>query len=338
MNGARRAPLLLVVLGCVACSKKDAGAPPDAEAPGAASAGPALKDLTRADMSLDPGGAPTMKLLDRGSAPRRKLRYAWRIGQSEALTMDLRTSATTQEGDAMQPEIDLPPVHVVLAIRPQSVSPEGDLAYAWRVTSTAVSAAPGTPSSLADGMRSEVAAIAHLSGTAAVTSRGLAKGVSFDVASFSDASASGQMVEQIRQTLRDIAAPFPDEEVGNGARWEKLSQLASRDERITQSEAFTLVELAGDARDRGALDDMLAQTAPPQPLLGSGGPSGGQARIESMLASGDGKTRFDLSRLVPQTKFEGTTTMVVSGHSRTDDARQMTMIMRVAIVLAGSTP
>jgi hypothetical protein len=338
MRGAQRAPLLLAALACFACSRKDGGSTPDADPPGAAPAGAALKDLTHADMTLDPGGAPTMKLLDRGSPPRRRLRYAWRIGQSEALTMDLRTSATTQEGDAMQPEIDLPPVHVVLAIKPQSVSPEGDLAYAWRVTSTAVAAAPGTPSSLADGMRSEVAAIAHLSGTAAVTSRGLAKGVSFDVASLSDASASGQMVEQIRQTLRDIAAPFPDEEVGNGARWEKLSQLASRDERITQSETFTLVELAGDTRDRGSLDDMLAQTAPPQPLLGSGGPSGGQARIESMLASGDGKTRFDLSRLIPQTKFEGTTTMVVSGHSRADDARQMTMIMRVAIVLTGSTP
>ncbi len=344
MKRARLAPLLCVGLACLACSKSEKGereTAHDAEVPGAASAGAALQALARADMSLDPGGAPAMRLLDPGSPPRRKLRYAWRTGQREALTMDLRTSATTEEGDAMQPEIQLPPVHVVIAIQPQSVSAEGDLAYAWRVTSTAVNAAPETPSSLAEGMRSEVAAIAHLSGTAAVTSRGLAKGVSFDVASFSDASATGQMVEQIRQTLRDIAAPFPDEEVGKGARWEKVSQLASRDERITQSETFTLVDLAGEAQDakgQGSLDDRLAQTAPPQPLLGSGGPLGAQARIESMLASGDGKTRFDLSRLVPETKFEGTTTMVVSGHSRTDDARQLTMIMRVGIVLVGSTP
>jgi hypothetical protein len=334
MNCGRGLPLVLV-LALPGCSRRQVEATFDGGTGAIASGGPALRAPTRAEMSLDPGGAPVMKLLDRGSAPRRKLRYTWRTGQTEALTMDLRTSATREDGDAMQPEIQLPPVHVVLAIQPQSVSPEGDLSYAWRVTSTTVAAAAETPSSLAEGMRSEVAAIEHLSGTAAVTSTGLAKGVTFDLASFSDASTKGQMVEQIRQTLRDIAAPFPEDEIGKGARWEKLSQLASRDERITQSETFTLVELSGDA---GSLDDQLAQTAPPQPLLGSGGPSGGQARIESMLASGDGKTRFDLSRLVPQTKFEGTTTMVVSGHSRTDDTRRMTMIMRVGIVLAGSTP
>ena len=60
-----------------------------------------------------------------------------------------------------------------------------------------------------------------------------------------------------------------------------------------------------------------------------------------MLSSGEGSTRFDLSRLVPETKFEGTTTMVVSSHPAADapgsDARRMTMIMRVGIVLAGNT-
>ncbi len=37
--------------------------------------------------------------------------------------------------------------------------------------------------------------------------------------------------------------------------------------------------------------------------------------MESMLASGDGKSQPDPSRLVPRTKFAGTTTMVLSGPS-----------------------
>jgi hypothetical protein len=65
-------------------------------------------------------------------------------------------------------------------------------------------------------------------------------------------------------------------------------------------------------------------------------PQGTQPRIESMLASGDAKTLFDLSRLVPQTKFDGTTTMVVSGQSPGDTSRRMTMIMRMGIALSGS--
>ena len=286
-----------------------------------------------------------MKLLDQGAAPRRALRYGWRGRQAETLTMDLRTAASTEEGGNKQPEIELPPVRILVAIDPRGVSPEGELSYAWHVTSAEVTTDAQTPSALAAGMSAEVAEVERLSGSGVVTSRGLSKRVSIDALPAIGASsknATGQMVEQVRQTLRDVAAPFPEEEVGVGARWEKLSQLASPDARVTQTETFRLVAIDGDT---GSLADVLAQTAPPQPLLSPGAaPGAPPARIESMLSSGDGTTRFVLSRLVPETKFEGTTTMVVSspssGHPQGeppgDDGRRMTMIMRVGIVLAGN--
>ena len=168
------------------------------------------------------------------------------------------------------------------------------------MTSTAVSPDSQTPSALADGMRAEVAAIEHLSGTAAVTSCGISTRVSIDAEQWHEVDAAaghgddagpagapgpgvtGQMVEQVRQTLRDVAAPFPEEEVGLGARWQKLSQLASRDARVTQTEAFTLTQVTATA---GALDDVLAQTAPPQPLLSPGGAPGtaGAHRVDARL-------------------------------------------------------
>jgi hypothetical protein len=339
-----------VALGC---SKTDTAPIADAGASSATAPGatepPAAPKAVRPELAIDPADAPParMKLLDSGQPPRRKLRYSWRPRQRETLVMDLRTSASTEEGTSKQPEIQLPPVHIVLAIDPQQVSPEGDLSFAWRVTSTAVSPDAQTPATLSDGMRTEVAAIEHLSGTAAVTACGISTRIAIDPEQWHEvdatpplatdagagASVTGQMVEQVRQTLRDVAAPFPEEEVGAGARWEKLSQLASRDARVTQTETFTLAQLAPST---GALDDILAQTAPPQPLLSPGGSPGAQARIESMLASGDGKTQFDLTRLVPQTKFAGTTTMVVSRHGGPGEDRRMTMIMRVEIVLAGT--
>ena len=339
--------------GAAACSKAvpppapEAGSPrgatPAALAPPAPSGASddATEDATEDRRVETPDAVARMTLLDPGKPPRRKLRYDWRPTQGEALTMDLRTSASTDDGTSKQPEIALPPVHLVVAIDPREVSPAGDLTYAWHVTSTAVRTDSQTPSQVADGMRAEVAAIEHLSGTATVSSRGLSSRVSIDPLPSSDGGATGQMIEQVQQTLRDVAAPFPEEEVGRGARWEKISQLASRDARVSQTETFTLTDLT---RKGGALDDLLAQTAPPQPLL-SPGAGGSQARIESMLASGDGKAKFDLGRLVPQTTFEGTTTMVVSGRLHEgdgpgngpgDDSRRMTMTMRIAIVLGGT--
>ena len=183
-------------------------------------------------------------------------------------------------------------------------------------------------------MRAEVAAVEHLSGTATVTALGLTADLAIDPGSLPDAAAgaSGQMVEQVRQTLRDLAAPFPEESVGRGARWEKVSQLASKDARITQTDTFTLVDVSSRG---GALDDVLAQTAPDQPLRTPGGATS-QARMESMLASGDARTAFDRSRLVPETRFRGTTTMVLSGATPADGVQRRTMILRVGIDLTGS--
>jgi hypothetical protein len=277
-------------------------------------------------------------LLDPGQPPRRKLRYAWNASRKEQLAMDLRTSGATEVGGAKASEVPLPPVHVTLAIDPRSVSPEGDLAYDWRVTGTSVASGPEFPPQVADGMRVEVSAVEHLRGSAIVTSRGLARDVVIEPGSVVDAGA-GQMVEQLRQTLRDVAAPLPDEEVGRGARWQKLSQLDAKETRITQTETFTLSEVhaAPGQPQRGVLDDVLAQTAPSQPLRSPGVPQAEAPRMESMLASGSGVIRFDLSRLVPQSQFDGTTTMVVSGQAPGDPARHVTIVMRVGISIQGTT-
>jgi hypothetical protein len=305
-------------------------APPSAEQAATASASVAPPASTAAHVATSPG--TSTRLLDAGQAPRHLLRYAWHVDQKEQLVMDLRTAASTEFAGAKQPEIPLPPVHIVLDLDPQALTPSGDLRFAWHVSAATVSAEAQTPSQISDGMRAEVDAIAHLAGTAAVTARGLSGGVTVDAATTVDAGATGQMAEQIRQTLRDIAVPMPEEEVGRGGRWQKTAQLDGKGSRLTQTDTFTLTELAATT---GAVDDVLAQTAPPQALRAPGMANGAEARMESMLASGDGKTHFDLSRLVPQTKFTGTTTMVLSGPSAGDSTRRVTMIMRVGIDIEG---
>lgn len=244
--------------------------------------------------------------------------------------MDLRTAASTETAGTKQADVTFPSVHLSIALDPQSVTTDGDLRYAWRVVGTSVDDSADTPAQVAEGMRAEVAGIAHLSGSAVVTSRGLAKEVDTDSSAFANGEPGTQMAEQVRQTLRDVAAPLPEEDVGIGARWRKLSQLDDKEAHVTQTETFKLVDLAGD---RGILDDILAQTAPPQTLHA---PPGAPRRMESMLTSGQEKVRFDLTRLVPQATFDGTTTMVLSGQSPGDTARTMRTVMRVFFAIAGS--
>jgi hypothetical protein len=274
----------------------------------------------------------SMKLLDAGQSPRRTLRYEWRLDQKEQLSMELRTAVSTENMGGPQAEVPLPAVRIVIAVDPQNITPDRDLRYVWRVTSATVDAADETPAQIAEGIRAEVAEIARLSGGALVTNRGLAKEVTIDTRGGGKPSGTGQMAETIRQTLRDIAAPLPDEPVGIGARWRKLSQSDDNDTLVTQAETFRLAELQGD---RGALDDSLAQTAPPQ-VLPAPALQGTRTRMESMLASGQARVRFDLSRLVPQTSFDGTTQMVVSGPVGEDAARNLKTVMHVSYAFSGS--
>jgi hypothetical protein len=315
--------------------------PPSGVAPVVGSDTPAGKGGGTGDVGLATDASPRpgaatplvmqlMPLIEAGRPPRHKLRYAWRTDQKESLVIDMQTAAATEAAGAKQPDLALPSVHIAIAIDPRGVSPEGDLGYAWHVTSATVGAANDTPSQVAEGMRAEVAAIGGLSGTAVITARGLTREVTV---TGEPLGKVGQMVEQVRQTLRDVAAPFPEEDVGVGARWKKLTQIDDRDERIAQTETFRLAAVDGD---KGTLDDSIAQTAPPQALRALGMPPDTHARMESMLGSGRASVRFALSRVVPQTSYDSTTTMVVSGGPGGHGTRDVTMVMRLSVTLAGS--
>jgi hypothetical protein len=138
----------------------------------------------------------------------------------------------------------------------------------------------------------------------------------------------------VLQTLWNVAPPLPDEEVGVGARWRRVSPLAVKSSRATQTDLFTLLAMS---ETEGRLDDVLTQTAPHQMLSVPGLERGAHAQMESMLASGDARTRFTLSRIVPQMSFEGVTTMVFSADSPASAEARSTMVLRVGIDMAGST-
>jgi len=154
--------------------------------------------------------------------------------------------------------------------------------------------------------------------------------VTLDPGTAGDAGPDAEMVVQVLQMLRDVAAPLPEEAVGKGARWQKLSNLDARNAHATETDTFTLADLQGD---KGALDDVVAQTATPQALPALVGvPSAAPARVDSLLMSGSAKTRFDLGRLVPQTSLEATTSMALSA-----SANRVNMVMRLGITIQGST-
>jgi len=274
-------------------------------------------------------------LLESGTLPRRRLRYTWTVGKRELLTLAMRTFLASDRADSQAPDVPLPSVRVVVAIDPKTVSGDASLTYDWRVTSAGVTRGERTAPQVADGIQSEAVAVEHLSGTGVVSSRGLAKDLTVNPAEGSDEVTSRPIALQVLQTLWNLAAPVPEEEVGLGARWRRVSELAAKSARATQTDLFTLLSLDGP---NGALDDALAQTAPEQALSVPNMANGARGQMGSMLASGDAKTRFDLSHFVPETRFEGTTTMVLTHDGLGTTEPRATMVLRVEIDLSRGAP
>lgn len=337
---------LALLLGGLACSRPvPAGQGRDAEAEssppgeGGEARDPAGEGSTdalaprRASRTSAPFPEALVTLLDAGDSPRRKLRYAWTAGKREQLSLDMRTSLLGDRAEGQLPEVPLPSVRVVLTIASRSVSEDGTLTYDWRVAFARVMTDDRSAPQVADGMRAEAVAVEHLSGTGAVDSLGLAKELSVDPSESSDDVASRPIALQVLQTLWNVAAPLPQEEVGVRARWQRVSELAAKNARATQTDSFTLASFDGS---RGVLDDALAQTAPQQALSVPGMDNGSRAQVGSMLGSGAATTRFDLSHLIPETRFRGTTTMVLANDDARGNDPGTKMVLRVEVDISGA--
>jgi hypothetical protein len=294
------------------------------------SAGPASSPPSTGSTAAVGAAAPqfSVKLLDPGHEPRRALRYTWHAHRKEQMAVVLRT-AISLEANGARREAPLPPLRILVAIDPQAIAPDGALGFSWHVTAAASDPDAGVSDDLAQGWAAQIVPVEHLSGTGVVTAHGISRAIALDPGTAGDAGPDAEMVVQVLQLLVNVAAPLPEEPVGKGARWQKLSSLDAKNGHATQTDTFTLTDLQGD---QGALDDVVAQTSSPQnlpPLVGID--SGPPARIDSVLMSGSSRTRFELTRLVPQSSLDATTSMAVS-----DPRTRMNMLMHLGVAIEGS--
>lgn len=323
----RRALLFLFLAAC----SKDTARPPPAE-----SATPEPLPAPPPSAPTAPPARPepraTVTLVDAGQKPLRVLRYAFHADRAAAMSVDL-TTAVSAQGPGGKQDIPLPPLHLVIALDPRSVTPDGELRFAWHIASAhAAPSDAASPPGVAEGWIAELQPVQGLSGTGAVTTRGLTHDVVVDRGDAAPPAREPEMVTQVVQMVRDyVAAPLPEEPVGKGARWQKIASLAGTTGQASQTDTFTLTDLAGDL---GVLDDVVAQTASPQALPVPGASPGAPgARLDSLLTSASSKVRFDLGRLVPQVTLDGTTQMAVSS-----PGSPVQMVMRVGITVRGTSP
>ncbi|HEX6739371.1 MAG TPA: hypothetical protein VF310_13925 [Vicinamibacteria bacterium] len=260
--------------------------------------GPAALLLAASAATAEPPGTadgPRVKLLAPGKAPLRALRYSAKEGQAGAMTMSLIMSMEMSLASQALPAQNIPEVRYGLAYKVTKVEPQGDIRYEFELKDPQVVAGVGVAPMVLDTMKAAMDKMRGLRGHAVVTSRGLVREADVQEPEGADAQLR-QMLDGMRQSMNQLAAPFPEEPVGVGARWETALRITQNSITLDQVTVSDLASLEGDS---GKLQITLTQKADPQKVQPKNMPPGAYLNLASLDSTGSGETAFDLRQLVP---------------------------------------
>jgi hypothetical protein len=234
-----------------------------------------------------------LRLIGAGQAPRQPLRYQVAAGATETVVVELADTMKLAVGDMAPPEVRGPPLRLTLSLRARAVDPNGRITIAATIAKVEVPAAPPVPAGVTGAVASELEGLSGATFSALVSGRGYLERLALDTPE----GASPQLataVERLRQSLRHLWPPLPDEPVGPGAawgaRWKSSIGPAAVDERVE----YTL-----SARQSGKLllAIKLTLSAAAQTVVVPGMPPGASLTLDALSGTGAGKAEVQLSHL-----------------------------------------
>lgn len=209
------------------------------------------------------------------------LRLRPRPGQVQVVRMEMDARVGMEIGGASRPPMAVPTIAMELETRVTDVATDGTFRQEARVRSVEVRGDAGDPG--VQQMQEQIAPLESYEGWAILDARGRVLALDFALAPGAPPNLQ-QTMEQVRDTMRQLMPPLPEEPVAVGARWRTVSNVEARGLRMVQEARFTL-------RDRSAegwtLAVELTQSADPQTL-----PSpqpGVEVELVELASSGDGR-------------------------------------------------
>jgi hypothetical protein len=232
---------------------------------------------------------PTIKLLDAGSGSRKTLRLHLKAGDKESTTMTMKIGM-----DMAGQSIKMPTMNMPMDLTVQSVAPNGDITYTMVMGEPSVANDPGAMPAMVQAMKTALASVKGLTISGVLSDRGISKQADMKIPEGADPSMH-QSMDQMKQNMSNLGAPFPQEAIGAGAKWEVKTRLNSGGIGIDQTATYELASLKGD---QWSVKCTMAQSAEKQkiqnPDLGSV-----QMNLVKLTSTGTGTISSELSKVIP---------------------------------------
>jgi hypothetical protein len=219
--------------------------------------------------------------------------------------------------------------------RVTSAGPGADIRAEYEFGPMEVVEKPGLAPEIVQAMRTALAGMAGTKGFSVIDSRGVVRDADITMPANANPQLR-QMLDGMRQSLRQLSSPFPEEAVGRGARWDTTFRITQNGLTLDQ---VVHVELAALDGNRGRMNLTLTQTAPAQTMSPPGLPAGVTMRLVSLASSGSGENHFDVTAPVPTS---ATMAMKMNMANRIESpggkAQEMKMSMDMSMTMDGSGP
>ncbi|HSA21851.1 MAG TPA: hypothetical protein P5076_10400, partial [Myxococcota bacterium] len=271
-----------------------------------------------------PADGARVRLLEPGAESRRTLRYRFAAQEKRSLELALDSSLKLSAGSIDLPEVQVPTLKLVVGLAPGPAQADGSMRFALRLEKAEALALDGLPPHMLEAMRSELAGFVGLTGSCLVDAWGLTLEADAALPPTAAPKHLEDQAEELRQLLRQLAVPLPEEPVGVGARWEVRRTLAWEWLRIgaeihayrgEQTAVYRLTALDGDRLEL-ALE--LSRTFPAQALMADN-PMGSPGTLDALESKGSGLAVVDLRSPVPEASLGLETHKRMTGYPRGRD-------------------
>ena len=273
---------------------------------------------------------PVVVVHDFGEAPREEIRYRFTADATETATMSMRMQMSM--GGQQAPGMAMPAINMPMTLRTTEIRADGTARYEFESSAASIAGGSGANPALEQALASSLGQLGDMSGWYRIDSRGnilessyaLPTGVPAPMA-----AQMGQVLNEMQAQMQQIAAPFPAEALGIGARWQVSSTAVMMGTPIAMSMGYTLLARDGDTVELG-LEVVETVTAPAAALPGV--PPAAQATMGAMEASGTGKMTIDLNRMVARSEMTTTTAMSMAMPT-SGQGQNMAMSMQMTMTI-----
>jgi hypothetical protein len=238
---------------------------------------------------------PTVRLLEGGKGKKETLRLQVKEGTRGKLKMTMLMNMKMSVAGNALPSMPMPAITFEMDSVVTGVTKDGEFHLDMTMSEVGIEPGSDAPEQLKEALTSILGSMKGIKMSGISDSRGQMREPRVDIPSGTSPQVK-QMLDSMRDSMKQMSTPLPKEPVGLGGKWEVVQKVTQNGMTLSQVAVMTLEKRKGSVITMTA---EITQSAESQDVAMPGLPPGAKVALTSLKGSGKGTTVMDLKRATP---------------------------------------